>query len=58
MNEKVNIANYFTPSERHAVSKVFQNYYCMGLIEIAGEYEEVKSLFLKIGLLDEEDFEE
>lgn len=44
----------FTEDEQYLVSKVFQNYYCMGVYEIAEEDETAKSLFIKIGLIDGE----
>ena len=43
--------NIITDNERELVSKVFQNYYCMGISEIAEENETANSLFEKIGLL-------
>lgn len=33
------------------ISKVFQNYYCEGILAIAEEDETAKSLFEKIGLI-------
>ena len=48
----------FTDGEKHLISKVFQNYYCMGLMDIAEEDETAKSLFIKVGLFDPEDFTE
>lgn len=44
----------FTEDERWLVSKVFQNYYYTGIDEIAEEDETAKSLFEKIGLIEEE----
>lgn len=46
-----------TEREQYLVSKVFQNYYCMGIDEIAEEDETAKSLFVKIGLIDGDDNE-
>ena len=37
--------------EAWKISDVFQNYYCMGLAEIAEEDETCKSLFEKAGLI-------
>ncbi len=44
----------FTPDEIYLISKIFQNYYCMSISEIADEDERVKSIFQKINLLEEE----
>ena len=38
----------FTDRERYDISKVYQNYYCMGINEIAEENETAKSIFIKI----------
>lgn len=46
--------NELTEREVCLISKVFQNYYCMGINEIAEEDETAKSLFEKIGLIYEE----
>lgn len=45
----------FTDRERYDISKVYQNYYCMGIDEIAEENEIAKSIFIKIGLIEEND---
>lgn len=47
----------FTENEQWLVSKIFQNYYGMGLNEIAEEDDTAKSLFIKIGLIDGDDNE-
>lgn len=39
-----------TEQELYLVSKVFQNYYCMGIDEIAKDDETAKTLFKKIGM--------
>lgn len=44
--------NELTDREVYLISKVFQNYYCMGIYEIAEEDETAKSLFEKIGLIE------
>lgn len=44
--------NELTEREVYLISKVFQNYYCMGISEIAEEDETAKSLFEKIGLIE------
>ena len=44
-------AELITEREVYLISKVFQNYYCMGIYEIAEEDETAKSLFEKIGLI-------
>lgn len=41
-----------TEMEVYLISKVFQNYYCMGIYEIAEEDETARSLFEKIGLIE------
>jgi hypothetical protein len=48
---KLNAINIFTEHEKYNISKVYQNYYCMGIDEIAEEDSHVKSIFEKIGLL-------
>lgn len=45
----------FTDRERYDISEVYQNYYCMGIDEIAEENEIAKSIFIKIGLIEEND---
>ena len=45
-------AELITEREVYLISKVFQNYYCMGIYEIAEEDETAKSLFQKIGLIE------
>ena len=47
--------NNFTDDELWLISKVFQNYYCAGINEIADENETAKRLFIKIGLIKGED---
>ena len=47
--------NDFTERERDLVSNVFQNYYYMGIDEIADENETAESLFIKLGIIDEDD---
>lgn len=44
--------NELTEMEVYLISKVFQNYYCMGICEIAKEDETARSLFEKIGLIE------
>lgn len=44
--------NELTDMEIYLISKVFQNYYCMGINEIAEEDETARSLFEKIGLIE------
>lgn len=41
-----------TEMEVYKISDVFQNYYCMGIREIAEEDETCESLFRKIGLIE------
>ena len=41
-----------TEKEIYLISKVFQNYYHMGIEEIAEENDTAKSLFIKIGLIE------
>lgn len=43
-----------TKREVYLISKIFQNYYCMGIDEIAEEDDIAKSIFIKIGLIEEE----
>ena len=45
----------FTDSERYNISKVYQNYYCMGIYEIAEEDEIAASIFKKVGLIEDEE---
>jgi hypothetical protein len=45
----------FTNREKYNISKVYQNYYCMGIYEIAEEDETAASIFKKIGLIDDDD---
>lgn len=45
----------FTEQERYNISKVYQNYYCMGIYEIAEEDEVAKSIFEKIGVIEYEE---
>lgn len=47
--------NDFTERERDLVSDIFQNYYCMGIDEIAEENEIAESLFIKLGIIDGEE---
>ena len=44
--------NELTDMEIYLISKVFQNYYCMGINGIAEEDETARSLFEKIGLIE------
>lgn len=44
----------FTGNEIYLVSKIFQNYYHMGIDSIAEEDEVAKSLFIKLGLIEGE----
>lgn len=44
--------NGLTGVEVWLISEVFQNYYCMGIDEIAEESETARSLFEKIGLIE------
>lgn len=37
--------------QKQLISKVFQNYYCMGLAEIAEEDEDIKELFKKLRII-------
>ncbi len=53
MDNITEIGKLFTEGEKYRVSKVFQNYYCMGLYEIAEEDECCKTLFEKLGLIDQ-----
>lgn len=41
-----------TEKEIYLISKIFQNYYCMGIEEIAEEDDIAKSIFIKIGLIE------
>lgn len=45
----------FTEQERYNISEVYQNYYYMGIYEIAEEDEVAKSIFKKIGLIEYEE---
>ena len=47
----ITVVDTITEHEKSLISKVFQNYYCMGLSEIAEEDETAKSLFKKVGLI-------
>ena len=47
---KLNAINIFTEQEKYNISKVYQNYYCTGIDEIAEEDSHAKSIFEKIGL--------
>ena len=49
--EKLDSADLFDDYQRSNISKVYQNYYCMGLSEIAEEDETAKSVFIRVGLL-------
>ena len=44
-----------TEKEIYLISKIFQNYYCMGIEEIAEENDTAKSLFIKIGLIESDE---
>ena len=44
-----------TEKEIYLILKVFQNYYCMGIEEIAEEDDTAKSLFIKIGLIESDE---
>lgn len=52
MEKKINM---LTEREVYLISKIFQNYYCMGIEEIAEEDDIAKSLFIKIGLIEEDE---
>lgn len=52
MDNITEIGKLFTECERNKVSKVFQNYYCMGIYEIAEEDETCRTLFEKLGLIE------
>lgn len=43
-----------TEFEKYNISKVYQNYYCMGIDEIAEEDETAKQVFIKCGIIEEE----
>lgn len=43
----------FTVYEIYFISKVFQNYYCAGIEEIAENEELAASIFRKLGLITE-----
>lgn len=45
----------FTEIEIYHISKIYQNYYCMGIDEIAEEDETAKSIFEKIGLIEKDE---
>ena len=47
----ITVEELLTEQEKGLISKVFQNYYCMGIYEIAEEDEAAKSLFKKVGLI-------
>jgi len=47
----ITVEELLTEQEKSLISKVFQNYYCMGICEIAEEDETAKSLFKKVGLI-------
>jgi predicted DNA-binding protein YlxM (UPF0122 family) len=47
----ITFADTLTEREKNLISKVFQNYYCMGLSEIAEEDETAKRVFQKVGLI-------
>lgn len=47
---KLNAIDIFTEQEKYNISKVYQNYYCTGIDEIAEEDEIAKSIFKKINL--------
>lgn len=44
--------------EKLDISNVYQDPYCMRLVEIAKDDETAKSIFLKLGLLTQEDLED
>lgn len=48
---KLNAIHIISEDEKYNISKVYQNYYCMGIYEIAEEDETAKSIFEKIGLI-------
>ena len=43
-----------TQREIDLILKIFQNYYCEGIKEIAEDDNTAKSLFVKLGILDED----
>lgn len=45
------ISSYFTEQERNKISDIFQDYYIMGINDIAEEDEVCKTLFQKVGIL-------
>lgn len=45
------ISSYFTDQERYKISDIFQDYYIMGINDIAEEDEVCKTLFQKVGIL-------
>lgn len=45
------ISAYFTDQERYKISDIFQDYYIMGVNEIAEEDEVCKTLFQKVGII-------
>ncbi len=47
-------AKCYTENERYLVSKIFQAYYGQGIYDIAEEDEIAKSLFIKLGLIEED----
>jgi len=47
----------FTENETWNIAKVYQNYYCMGIEEIAEEDPTAKSIFIKVGLLEKDEDE-
>ena len=49
--EKISSVNLFNEHERDRISGIFQNYFCMGIDEIAEEDETSKSIFEKVGIL-------
>lgn len=51
---KVLASDKWTEAEKWRISDVFQGYYGVGLDEIAEESSVNKSIFVKVGLMDEE----
>ena len=49
---KLDAIHIISENEKYNISKVYQNYYCMGIYEIAEEDETAKSIFEKIGLIE------
>lgn len=45
------LSSYFTDQERNKISDIFQDYYLMGINDIAEEDEVCKILFQKVGIL-------